>query len=76
MARGKIDIDIHMCKGCELCYSACRFNVLQLSPPDEVNEYGYRYMKAVNPDNCTGCSMCGLMCPDSAITVWRFIKEN
>ena len=76
MAKGRIEIAIHMCKGCELCTSACRFGVIRLSPPDQVNKFGYRYLLAVNPDACTGCGMCGQMCPDSAITVWRFIKEG
>ena len=75
MAKGRIDIDVHMCKGCEFCVTACRFNVIALSDPGTVNKFGYRYLMARNPDSCTGCGLCGQMCPDSAITVWRQDKE-
>ncbi|MFH0921708.1 MAG: ferredoxin family protein [Fibrobacterota bacterium] len=73
MAKGKIEIDINYCKGCELCITACKFDVIELSDADKVNPYGYRYLVAAKPGNCTGCGFCGQMCPDSAITVWREI---
>ena len=75
MAKGKIEIDIHNCKGCEVCITACKFGVIRLSEADKVNQYGYRYLMAKHPEKCTGCGFCGLMCPDSAITVWRAGKE-
>ena len=71
MAKGKIDIDIHMCKGCGICLDACKFGVIKLADQGAANKYGYRYLVAEKPDQCTGCSMCALMCPDCAITVWR-----
>lgn len=71
MAKGRIDIDIHMCKGCELCVTACKFDVIGLAEQGKANRYGLRYLVAANPENCTGCGMCAQMCPDSAITVWR-----
>jgi len=71
MAKGKIEIDIEMCKGCGLCLVACKFNVIKTARQGQVNKYGYRYTEVVHPDHCTGCGMCALMCPDSAITVWR-----
>lgn len=76
MAKGKIEIDIDMCKGCGLCLTACKFNVIKLSDKDKANKYGSRYLVAERPEQCTGCGMCALMCPDSAIAVWRAIKKT
>ncbi|MEI8139385.1 MAG: ferredoxin family protein [bacterium] len=71
MAKGKTEIDMDLCKGCGLCLTACKFNVLKLSNPEQVNKYGYRFMVSAQPELCTGCGLCALMCPDSAISVWR-----
>ncbi|MEI6167062.1 MAG: ferredoxin family protein [bacterium] len=71
MAKGKIEIDVDLCKGCGLCVRACPSDVIQISEQGQTNKYGYRYMTAARPPQCTGCGMCRLMCPDSAITVWR-----
>jgi 2-oxoglutarate ferredoxin oxidoreductase subunit delta len=36
-----------------------------------VNGKGYRYAYMENPENCTGCANCALVCPDGVITVYR-----
>jgi 2-oxoglutarate ferredoxin oxidoreductase subunit delta len=66
--KGKVEIDIQKCKGCELCVSACKEKVLSLS--DSINIRGYRYVIA-NNETCTGCINCALVCPDAVITVYR-----
>jgi 2-oxoglutarate ferredoxin oxidoreductase subunit delta len=33
----------------------------------EFNSKGYHPPRAVNPDACTGCDLCGIYCPDFAI---------
>jgi len=66
--KGKVEIDIQRCKGCELCTTACREQALTLS--DSINIKGYRYIIA-NNDVCTGCVNCALVCPDAVITVYR-----
>lgn len=71
MAKGRIAIDKDKCKGCELCITACKYDVIALSATGKTNLLGYRYLVAAHPDNCVGCGMCALMCPDSVITVWR-----
>ena len=66
--KGRVEIDIQKCKGCELCTVACKEEVLSLS--ETINIKGYRYIVA-NNDLCTGCVNCALVCPDGVITVYR-----
>ena len=66
--KGKVEIDIEKCKGCELCTVVCKEDALILSK--NLNLKGYRYIVAIN-DNCTGCVNCALVCPDAVIKVWR-----
>jgi 2-oxoglutarate ferredoxin oxidoreductase subunit delta len=66
--KGKVEIDIQKCKGCELCITTCKEQALSLS--DSINIRGYRYAIA-NNDACTGCVNCALVCPDAVITVYR-----
>ena len=76
--KGRVEIEIQKCKGCELCTAACKEEALSLS--DTMNARGYRYIIA-NNDVCTGCVNCALVCPDAVITVYRTVpgskkKEN
>ncbi|MBQ3691601.1 MAG: 4Fe-4S binding protein [Bacteroidales bacterium] len=71
--RGAVVIDKEKCKGCGLCVETCKFQVLQLS--QQVNLKGYNPAFMVNPQNCTGCTNCAVICPDAVITVYR-AKEN
>lgn len=66
--KGKVEINIQRCKGCELCTIECKGGALFLS--DVINKKGYRYVFA-NNDLCTGCTNCALACPDAVITVYR-----
>ena len=66
--KGKVEINIERCKGCELCTVECKEHVLSLA--DAVNIKCYRYVIA-NNDLCTGCITCALVCPDAVITVYR-----
>jgi 2-oxoglutarate ferredoxin oxidoreductase subunit delta len=66
--KGKVEIQVDKCKGCELCTVACKENALTLS--NTINIKGYRYIIA-NNDLCTGCVNCALVCPDAVITVYR-----
>jgi 2-oxoglutarate ferredoxin oxidoreductase subunit delta len=66
--KGRVEIEIQRCKGCELCTAACKEKALSLS--DTINIKGYRYIIA-NNDVCTGCVNCALVCPDAVITVFR-----
>lgn len=66
--KGKVEINIQRCKGCELCTVECKENAIALG--DTLNIKGYRYIIA-NNDLCTGCVNCALVCPDAVITVYR-----
>lgn len=66
--KGRIEIDIQRCKGCELCINACKEKAISLS--GNINIKGYRYAVA-NNDLCNGCVNCALVCPDAVINVYR-----
>lgn len=73
MIKGYIEVDKDLCKGCELCITACPQESLVLS--QNINVRGYRYAELME-DNCTGCTNCALVCPDIAITVFRAAKPK
>ena len=66
--KGRVEIDIQRCKGCELCTAACKEKALTLS--ETINIKGYRYILS-NNELCNGCVNCALVCPDAVITVYR-----
>ncbi|MFQ6015443.1 MAG: 4Fe-4S dicluster domain-containing protein [Anaerolineae bacterium] len=66
----KIVINEDICKGCELCTTACPKNLVRVA--DHFNVKGYRPAAYVDPEKeCTGCLLCGKICPDVAIIVYR-----
>ena len=69
MAKGKIEVIKERCKSCGYCVKYCSKQVLAIGK--EVNSKGYEYVYAANPDDCIGCAICGRMCPDGAIDVYK-----
>ena len=67
--KGSFVVDRERGKGCGVCVASCPCNVLALSM--EVNSKGYPVARMANPDACTGCASCAVICPDSVITVYR-----
>jgi 2-oxoglutarate ferredoxin oxidoreductase subunit delta len=62
---GLIFLDPRRCKGCGFCIAFCPPQVLIFS--EEFNLHGYHFPRLANQDDCTGCNLCGLYCPDFAI---------
>lgn len=60
-------IDFQRCKGCALCVSACKKNLLAIDK-QILNTKGYSPVVLTNKEECTNCTMCAVMCPDSAIS--------
>jgi 2-oxoglutarate ferredoxin oxidoreductase subunit delta len=48
---------------------ACPTDVIRLA--ENVNGKGYHFAYMENPDDCTGCANCAIVCPDGVITVYR-----
>lgn len=63
----KIIIDEMCCKGCRICINQCSKDVLEISA--KRNPKGYLIPCAVRPEDCIGCMLCEMTCPDMAITV-------
>ncbi len=58
------------CKGveeCGLCLHVCKKAVYEES--GTLNERGVRPPEAVRPEDCTGCELCMIYCPDMAIVI-------
>lgn len=70
LTRGTVTIDVHACKGCDLCIAACPPAVLVMSDPAAVNELGFRYPLLLA--GCTGCRACLEVCPDFCFEVYKF----
>lgn len=66
---GAIVVDKEKCKGCNVCVNECAHDVLALHK--EMNNCGYHYSYMKNPENCIGCTNCGLVCPDTCIAIYR-----
>ena len=62
-----ITIDEQYCKGCELCMHYCPKQVLKKS--GRRNTKGYVPPMAADPEQCSKCRTCELICPELAITL-------
>ena len=67
MKKYSVIIDDKVCKGCGLCVFYCPKNVLKLA--DTINQKGYNIAEVINLDDCIGCRLCDIACPDFAIYV-------
>ena len=69
MPKGRIVIDRERCKECLLCITACK-NTLIITTTD-FNTRGYQPVSSRDGEECTGCALCAVTCPEAAIEVWR-----
>ena len=65
----EIKVDQLLCKGCELCTTACPKQCIAMS--DTFSATGYYPAKLAKQDCCIGCALCAQICPDLAITVYK-----
>ena len=68
----QVTIRAESCKSCGYCVKFCPKGVLAVG--QQVNSKGYPYVVAVHPEDCIGCAVCaicGRMCPDAAIEVYK-----
>jgi 2-oxoglutarate ferredoxin oxidoreductase subunit delta len=76
MARGRIEVNETLCKGCELCVTVCPKDLIRMAM-DRFTPKGYHPAELIDPDEaCTGCAICTVICPDSAITVYRWVAAD
>ena len=67
---GHIAIEAIRCKGCGRCIVACPKDLIHLS--EDLNDRGYHYVAYEgDPQDCTGCTLCAVNCPDQGIEVWN-----
>ena len=55
------------CKECGFCIEFCPKHILYKST--EINSRGYHLVGINDSDECTGCNICSMICPDFAIYV-------
>lgn len=67
--RGTIVVDENLCKACELCIEACPQHVIDLNT-EIITPRGFHPAHLIK-DECTGCGICTVVCPEAAITVYR-----
>lgn len=65
----KVEIEKDRCKSCELCMSFCKKGCLSVGK--QMNTSGYFVIEYTNQEECNGCGLCGEMCPDLALQVWK-----
>ena len=76
MAKGRIEVDENLCKGCTLCTFVCPKDLIVIAQ-DRLTPRGYHPAALIDPENeCTGCGICGVICPDAAITVYRLVPKE
>ena len=74
MAKGKLKLEnkeviilAERCKECGFCIEFCPQHVLYEST--EINSKGYHPIYLGDSTKCTKCDICGMICPDFAISV-------
>lgn len=72
--RGRVIITPERCKGCGFCVEFCPVHMLEMA--SGFNAKGYHFPEVADAAECTGCDLCGIYCPDFAITGVRISKNK
>jgi 2-oxoglutarate ferredoxin oxidoreductase subunit delta len=75
MSKGEITINEVRCKGCGLCVHYCPRHCIAMSS-DKFTAGGYLLPVMETPEDCTACGVCGWLCPDQAIVVYRLVESK
>ncbi len=70
----RLEIDKDRCKACRLCIGTCNYKLLDLA--EDLNSKGYHPISIHNPEKCTACALCAIVCPEGAIAVYKEIKAK
>lgn len=63
----KLVVNETWCKGCRICVDLCPTRTLEMV--DSPDRWEGTVVKVVRMDDCNGCGVCEVECPDFAITV-------
>ncbi|MEF9864540.1 MAG: ferredoxin family protein [Christensenellaceae bacterium] len=66
----KLTIHEDTCKGCGLCITVCKKQLLAIDK-SHLNAKGYHPIGISDPDACISCASCARICPDNALEVDR-----
>ncbi len=69
VAKGEIAIDDKLCRGCGYCSTFCARSCIEIKG---LGVQGYPVAQVVKAEKCNACGVCGWMCPDCAITVYKY----
>lgn len=73
MAKGEILIDESACKACGICVVQCKPKCISLDK-NHIGPKGTPVIFLSAPEKCTGCGVCGWLCPDYAIEVYKLVE--
>lgn len=68
---GRIVVDAIVCKGCGYCINFCPKKVIHFGETRNSSGYGNRVAEQIEGADCVACKTCAIVCPDSAITVYK-----
>lgn len=65
----RVNVLSEYCKSCGLCVAICPRKLLVIG--DTTNQKGYYTVQMTDETKCLGCALCGQVCPDMALEVYK-----